>query len=117
MGSALSYNWDRNILTSVHFMIRASDARSAEILTFIGPSLARLPSWPASRLKPTRKSPIVSPDLDSKPAISRSSISTLIPRRIHGDRKTRDKPKTTPSRKNKPENIPGQEKDLENKFV
>ena|SRR2546425_2757343 len=63
------------------------------------------------------KSPIVSPDRDFKPAISRPYYSTLIPRGIRGDRKTRDKPITHPSRKNKPENIPGQEEDLENKFV
>src|SRR5713101_1310822 len=63
------------------------------------------------------KSPIFSPDPDSKPAISRSPISTLIARGKHRDRKTRDKPITRPSRKNKPIIIPGQKEDLENKFV
>ena len=54
----------------------------------------------------TVKSPIISPDPESKPAISRPYYSTLIPRGIHRGRKTRDKPITRPSRKNKPENIP-----------
>ena len=63
------------------------------------------------------KSPIVSPDRDFKPAISKPDFSTLIPRGIHRGRITRDKSITRPSRKNKPENIPGQEEDLENKFV
>src|SRR2546427_11508264 len=35
--------------------------------------------------------------------ISRTRSSTLIPREIHRDRKTRDKPITTPSQRNKPE--------------
>src|SRR5438093_13554456 len=63
------------------------------------------------------KSPIISPDRDSKPAISSPLLSTLIPMEIHGDRRTRDKPITRPSRKNKPEIPPGQKIDLEDKFV
>jgi hypothetical protein len=38
------------------------------------------------------KSPIISPDLDSKPSISRTGFSTLIPRGKHRDRKRSDKP-------------------------
>src|SRR5438445_5301667 len=53
---------------------------------------------------PRPKSPITSPNPKSKPAISRPHYSTLIPRGIHRDRKTRDKPIIRPSRKNKPEN-------------
>src|SRR5437867_8939281 len=63
------------------------------------------------------KSPIISPDPDSKPAISSPLLFTLIPVGIHGDRRTRDKPITHPSRKNKPEVPPGQKTDLEDKFV
>jgi len=63
------------------------------------------------------KSPIITPDPKAKPAISRQYYSTLIPRGIHGGRERPDKPITCPSRKNKPENIPGQEEDLENKFL
>ena len=52
---------------------------------------------------PRPKSPITSPNPKSKPAISRLYNSTLIPRGIHRDRKTRDKPITSPSQRNKPE--------------
>src|SRR2546425_5066828 len=45
------------------------------------------------------------------------SFPRLSPRGIRRDRKTRDKPITRPSRKNKPENIPRQEEGLEKKFV
>jgi predicted enzyme related to lactoylglutathione lyase len=61
---------------------------------------------------PRPKSPIISPNPNSKLAISRTGHSTLIPRGKHRDRKTRDKPITRQSRKNKPENIPGQEEHL-----
>jgi len=63
------------------------------------------------------KSAIISPDRDSKPAISRPYYSTPIPRGKHGDRRTRDKPITRPDRKDKPETAPGQKIDLENKFL
>src|SRR5438128_1602747 len=49
------------------------------------------------------QTPIISPDSKSKPTISRTRSSTLIPRGIHGDRKTQDKPITSPSQRNKPE--------------
>jgi hypothetical protein len=55
-----------------------------------------------------KKSPIISPDRESKPAISRTNLSTLIPRGIHGDRKQPDKPITNPSRGNKPRIQPRQ---------
>jgi hypothetical protein len=66
---------------------------------------------------PISKSPIVSPDRNSKPTISRTGHFTLIPRGKRRDRKTQDKPITRPSQENKPKNIPGQEEDPENKFV
>src|SRR5207302_3424799 len=62
-----------------------------------------------------RNRPLSAPNPKSKLAIPRTLVSMLIPRGIHRDRKTRDKPITRPSRKNKPENIPGQEEDLEKK--
>src|SRR2546427_11176006 len=77
------------------------------------PAKPRLPSWPELPVK----SPIISPDRESKPTISSPLFSTLIPRGIRGDRRTRDKPITRPSRKNKPEIPPGQKIDLENKFL
>jgi len=47
-------------------------------------------------------SPFISPDPDSKPAISRTRFSTLIPRGTHRDRKTGTGQKTRPSHGNKP---------------
>jgi len=70
-----------------------------------------------SETKSVSQTPIISPDRDSKPAISSPLSSTLIPRGIRGDRRTRDKPITRPSRKNKPEIPPGQKIGLEDKFV
>src|SRR6266511_6111482 len=64
-----------------------------------------------------KKSPIIGPDPESKPAISRPYYSTLIPRGIHGDRKRPDKPITHPSRKNKPVIPPRQEEHLDRKFL
>src|SRR5205807_1950803 len=49
--------------------------------------------------------PIFSPDSGSKPAISRTGKSTLIPRGIHGYRETRDKPRTPLPQENKPESV------------
>ncbi len=63
------------------------------------------------------KSAIISPDRDSKPAISRPYYSTPIPRGKHGDRRTRDKPITRPYRTNMPRIPPGQKEDLENIFL
>ena len=63
------------------------------------------------------KSPIISPDPRSKPAISRPHYSTLIPRGIPGDRKKPDKPKTHPSRKSKPGIPPRQKEHLDKKFL
>jgi hypothetical protein len=63
------------------------------------------------------KSAIISPDRDSKPAISSTIFSTPIPRGKHGDRRTRDKPITRPYRTNWPRIPPGQKEDLENKFL
>src|SRR5207249_4422380 len=52
------------------------------------------------------KSAIISPDLDSKHANSRTRNSTPIPRGIHRDRKWPDKAITRPSQRNKPEPSP-----------
>src|SRR5205807_3716603 len=49
--------------------------------------------------------PIFSPDFGSKPAISRTGKSTLIPRGIHGYREPRDKPRTPLPQENKPESV------------
>jgi hypothetical protein len=49
-------------------------------------------SLPSSRCGIVTKSPIISPNLDSKPTISRTGFSTLIPRGKHRDRKRPDKP-------------------------
>src|SRR5438128_6928160 len=54
--------------------------------------------------------PIISPDPESKPAISRPYYSTLIPTRIYKDQKRLDKSITHPSRKNKPRIPPRQKK-------
>jgi len=51
-------------------------------------------------------SPIISPNLDSKPAISRTRSSTLIPRGFHGDRKKREKLITSPFPRNNPRSQP-----------
>src|SRR5947199_7781062 len=82
--------------------------------TFTGPCLIRFPSWPEI---PSGKSPIISPDPESKPAISRPYYSTLIPRGIHRDRKRLDKPITHPSRKNEPVIPPRHEDHLDKKFL
>jgi hypothetical protein len=63
------------------------------------------------------KSLITSPDSGSKHVISRTGFSTLIPRGIHGDRKTSDKPITRPSQRNKPETGFRQKEDIEKKFL
>src|SRR5207249_6596966 len=62
-------------------------------------------------------SPILSPDPDSKPAISRTRFPTLISRGIHGDRKRPDKPIMFPSRKNKPGILSRQRERLNKKFL
>src|SRR2546426_12295768 len=49
--------------------------------------------------------PIFSPDFGSKPTISRTGKSTLIPRGTHGYRETRDKPRTPLPQENKPESV------------
>ncbi len=54
------------------------------------------------------KSPIISPDSDSKPAISRTRFSTFIPRGIRGGQKGPDKPKIRPLSTNKPRIMPRQ---------
>jgi len=51
-------------------------------------------------------SPIISPDPDSKPTISRTRLSTLNHRGKHRDRKGPDKPITRPSQRNKPRTKP-----------
>ncbi|SRR6266567_5330109 len=61
-------------------------------------------------------SPIISPDPDSKPTISRTRLSTLNHRGKHTDRKGPDKPITRPSQRNKPGTKPGQKHPLEKKF-
>src|SRR5712692_5794686 len=48
------------------------------------------------------KSPVFSPNPESKPTISRNRFSTLIPRGINRDRKQPDKPIASPSPRNKP---------------
>ena len=48
------------------------------------------------------KSPSISPDLESKPMISRPLFSTLIPRGLNGDRKNPDKQITCLFQRNKP---------------
>jgi hypothetical protein len=63
------------------------------------------------------KSAIISPDRASKPAISSTTFSTLIPRGKRGDHRARDKPITRPYRTNMPRIPPGQKEDLENKFL
>jgi len=63
------------------------------------------------------KSPIFSPDPESKPAISIPYYSTPIPRGIHRDRERPDKPITHRSRKNKPVILPRQEEPLDKKFL
>jgi hypothetical protein len=67
--------------------------------------------------KSVSQTPIISPDLGSKPAISRPYYSTLIPRGINGDRERPDKPITYPSRKNKPGIPPRQKEPLDKKFL
>jgi len=52
------------------------------------------------------KSPIISPDLDSKRANSRTRVSTPIPRGTRGDRKWPDKAITSRSQGNEPESSP-----------
>src|SRR2546426_2526483 len=52
------------------------------------------------------KSPGISPDFGSKPTIFRTVKSTLIPRRTHGYRETRDKPRTPLPQENKPKSVP-----------
>jgi hypothetical protein len=49
--------------------------------------------------------PIFSSDFGSKPTISRTGRSTLIPRGTHGYRETRDKPRTPLPQENKPESV------------
>ncbi len=53
-------------------------------------------------------SPIISPDPDFKPTISRTRLSTLNHRGKHRDRKGPDKPITHPSQRNKPRTKPRQ---------
>src|SRR6266702_8351487 len=73
---------------------------------------------PSSFVAPHRwKSPIISPDRDSKPAISRTRFFTLIAMGICGDQKTREEPITRPPGKHKPKITPGQEEHLEKRFV
>ena len=66
-----------------------------QVVSFSAP---RAPSWrdPLGHNRPL--SALIS---KSKPTISRTRSSTLIPRGIHRDRKTRDKPITSPSQRNK----------------
>ena len=52
------------------------------------------------------KSPGISRDFGSKPTVSRTGKSTLIPRGTHGYRETRDKPRTPLPQENKPESVP-----------
>src|SRR6266567_7031491 len=87
---------------------------NAEKPTFNRPRIARLPS---RKEIPDSKSPIVSPDSRSKPAISRPGFSTLIPTGMRRDQKRPDKLIASPSRKNKPETPPRQKEDYEKKFV
>ncbi len=63
------------------------------------------------------KSPIISPNPKSKPAISRPYYFTLIPRGIRKVRKRPDMPITHPSRKNKPGIPPRQKEHLDKKFL
>src|SRR2546425_7321461 len=51
------------------------------------------------------KSPGISRDFGSKPTVSRTGKSTLIPRGTHGYRETRDKPRTPLPQENKPKSV------------
>src|SRR5439155_25715743 len=51
---------------------------------------------------------IISPDLDSRQAIFRTLIPTLVPRGFLGNQEIADKLITNPSEKNEPEIPPGQ---------
>src|SRR5260370_23474545 len=64
-----------------------------------------------------QKSPSISPNRESKPTISRTRSSTLIPRGIHGDQKRPDKQITSPSPTNKPRITPRQKTVSEKKRI
>src|SRR6266540_4696855 len=80
----------------------------------VGKALRLLPWRDSFHAKPSiPDKPIFSPDRDSKPAISRTGLSTLIPRGKHRGRKRPDKPITHASRKNKPRIPPRQKEHLD----